>query len=77
MSVIALPTGRESGGGFKRRFAASTAISRSHAGVEEELAGWLRARAWVSVESHSVLFAHAVEHLIGEKVLLPGLDARQ
>lgn len=43
-----------------------------HAGVEDELVGWLRARAWVSAESHPVLFARAVEHLIGAKVLLPG-----
>jgi len=41
-----------------------------HAGVEDELVGWLRARAWVSAESHPVLFARAVEHLIGAKVLL-------
>jgi len=43
-----------------------------HAGVEDELVGWLRARVWVSAESHPVLFARAVEHLIGAKVLLPG-----
>jgi len=41
-------------------------------GVEDELAAWLRARAWVSTESHAVLFARAIEHLIGAKVLLPG-----
>jgi TnpA family transposase len=43
-----------------------------HAGVEDDLVGWLRARAWVSAESHPVLFARAVEYLIGAKVLLPG-----
>ena len=43
-------------------------------GVEEELAGWLRARAWVSAESHPVLFVRAVEHLMAAKVLLPGLS---
>jgi hypothetical protein len=41
-------------------------------GVEEELVARLRARAWVSAESRPVLFARAVEHLIGAKVLLPG-----
>ena len=41
-------------------------------GVEEELNAWLRARAWVSAESHPVLFARAVEHLIAAKILLPG-----
>lgn len=41
-------------------------------GVEEELNAWLRARAWVSAESHPVLFAQAVEHLIAAKILLPG-----
>ncbi len=41
-------------------------------GVEDELAAWLHARAWVSAESHPVLFARAVEHLMGSKVLLPG-----
>ena len=41
-------------------------------GVEEELTVWLRARAWVSAESHPVLFARAVEHLIASKILLPG-----
>jgi len=41
-------------------------------GVEDELVAWLCARAWVSAESHPVLFARAVEHLMGAKVLLPG-----
>lgn len=41
-------------------------------GVEGELVVWLRARAWVSAESHPVLFARAAEHLMGAKVLLPG-----
>lgn len=41
-------------------------------GVEDELAAWLHARAWVSAESHLELFARAVEHLMGSKVLLPG-----
>ena len=41
-------------------------------GVEEELNEWMGARAWVSAESHPVLFARAVEHLIVAKILLPG-----
>jgi TnpA family transposase len=42
------------------------------AGVELELVGWLEARAWVSAESHRALFERTVDHLIAEKVLLPG-----
>jgi hypothetical protein len=41
-------------------------------GVEDELVLWLRARAWVSAESHRVLFARAAEHLIARRILLPG-----
>ena len=41
-------------------------------GVEHELSLWLRARAWMSAESHRVLFARAAEHLIARRVLLPG-----
>lgn len=41
-------------------------------GVEDELVGWLRARAWVSAESHRTLFARAAEHLIARRILLPG-----
>lgn len=39
---------------------------------EEALVGWLRARAWISAESHRVLFARAAEHLIASRILLPG-----
>ncbi len=41
-------------------------------GVEDELSLWLRARAWMSAESHRVLFARAAEHLIARRILLPG-----
>ena len=41
-------------------------------GVEGELSLWLRARAWMSAESHRVLFARAAEHLIARRILLPG-----
>ena len=41
-------------------------------GVEDELVLWLRARAWVSAESHRVLFARAAEHLIARRILLRG-----
>jgi hypothetical protein len=44
----------------------------AEAGVEEELSLWLRARAWMSAESHRVLFARAAEHLIARRILLPG-----
>jgi hypothetical protein len=40
--------------------------------VELELVRWLEARAWISAESHRVLFDRAVDQLIGLKVLLPG-----
>lgn len=40
--------------------------------VEDELVLWLRARAWVSAESHRVLFARAAEYLIARRILLPG-----
>ena len=38
-------------------------------GVEDELSLWLRARAWMSAESHRVLFARAAEHLIARRDL--------
>ncbi len=41
-------------------------------GVQDELSLWLRARAWMSAESHRVLFARAAEHLIARRILLPG-----
>jgi len=41
-------------------------------GVEDELVAWLRARAWVSAESHRVLFARAADHLSARQILLPG-----
>ncbi len=41
-------------------------------GVEDELALWLRARAWISAESHRVLFTRAAEHLTARRILLPG-----
>jgi hypothetical protein len=41
-------------------------------GAEDELALWLRARAWISAESHRVLFMRAVEHLTARRILLPG-----
>jgi uncharacterized protein DUF4158 len=40
--------------------------------VEDELALWLRARAWISAESHRVLFTRAAEHLTARRILLPG-----
>jgi Domain of unknown function (DUF4158) len=40
--------------------------------VEVELVRWLEARAWVSAESHRVLFDRSVDHLIASKVPLPG-----
>jgi Domain of unknown function (DUF4158) len=39
-------------------------------GAEDELALWLRARAWISAESHRVL--RAAEHLTARRILLPG-----
>jgi TnpA family transposase len=41
-------------------------------GAEDDLALWLRARAWVSAESHRVLFMRAAEHLTARRILLPG-----
>jgi len=41
-------------------------------GVEEGLEVWLRARAWVSAESHRVLFTRAAGHLTARRILLPG-----
>ena len=41
-------------------------------GVEDELALWLGARAWISAESHRVLFTRAAEHLTARRILLPG-----
>lgn len=42
------------------------------ASVEDELVLWLRARAWISAESHRVLFTRAAEHLTARRILLPG-----
>jgi len=41
-------------------------------GVEDDLALWLCARAWISAESHRVLFTRAAEHLTARRILLPG-----
>ena len=43
-------------------------------GVEDELVLWLRARAWISAESHRVLFMRAAEHLTARRILLPGYN---
>ncbi|MBA2346853.1 MAG: DUF4158 domain-containing protein [Solirubrobacterales bacterium] len=43
-------------------------------GVQDDLTEWLRARAWMSAESHRALFARAAEHLIARRILLPGFS---
>lgn len=39
--------------------------------VEHELVLWLRARAWISAESHRVLFTRATEHLTARRICCP------
>lgn len=51
---------------------AGSGVSSGRPESRGELNGWLRARAWVSAESHPVLFDRAVEHLIVSKFLRPG-----
>lgn len=76
---VGADTGLEGYGEGEARWEHQAEIRRAYGyrpfgdeGVEDDLALWLRARAWISAESHRVLFTRAAEHLTARRILLPG-----